>query len=79
MEGMEQMNSKLNPKETALYQKFVEQNPNMSVDDFIELRKDALNAQNPAIRTFYAVHGVLMEEQPDEQTLEELHEQNKAL
>jgi hypothetical protein len=79
MEGMEQMNSKLNPKETALYQKFVAQHPNMSVDDFVELRKDALNTQNPVVKTFYAMNGVIMEEQPDEQTLEELHEQNKAL
>jgi hypothetical protein len=79
MEGMEQMGSKLNPKEAALCEKFIKDNPGMNESDFKELRKDALSTQNPTAKKFYAMHGVIMEEQPDEQTLDELHEHNKTL
>ena len=50
----------LSPEETTLYNKFLEKNPGITVEDFSELRGYALKSRNPGVKTFFSVNGVVM-------------------
>lgn len=51
----------LSSEETALYNKFIEKNPGITMEDFTELRGYALKSRNPGAKNFFSVNGVIME------------------
>ncbi len=53
--------------EAVLYQKFIEKYPKITEQDFIELRKEALKVSNPAVKKFFNVAGLAVENSSDAQ------------
>ena len=54
--------SKLSGGEKAMFLKFVEKNPGITEDDFIELRGLALSGRSSAVKNLLTVNGIVMEE-----------------
>jgi hypothetical protein len=63
--------SKLSGQELALFKNLQRTEPNLTEDDFIELRELALQKVSPGIKKFFSKHGVLMEEAPDPEEVRE--------
>ncbi|MEI6580937.1 MAG: hypothetical protein WCO07_02050 [bacterium] len=74
--SLEKPNFGLTPNEEKMYQKCIAMNPGITVEDWLELRGYAQKTTSQAVKKLYEVNGILMEEVPDKEDLEQLKGKN---